>query len=510
MTLLDILRYRSRLSGDYPAIRSEEGQMTFQQFEEACQSLCRSLFGLGLRKGDRVAVLDFNSIEGCLVSFGVPAFGMVAVPLNFRLADKEMIEVLNDSGASALIYSPAFAEMVNRIRSELPAVKHFIGTRPGGQDPHLQTLMESPPKISFLEPTPDDLAHLLYTSGTTGRPKGVQLTHRNSLTTITSLLIDFRLEPEDIGLMVAPLFHVAGFHTFMALFARGCSVHLLPAFDPIKTVEALRTTKASVTLLVPAMIAALMNLPEQHPWDPASLRLVIYAGAPMPEELLKACLDRFGYRFLQIYGTTETSAITCLTPEDHQTRSYVASAGRQLFGSDLRVVDDLGHEVAPGEIGEVVVRGEGMMPGYWNSPQETERVIRDGWFHTGDVGLSDDHGYLFLKDRKKDMIVTGGENVYPVEVENVLLQDSAILEAAVIGTPDKKWGEQVLAIVRLKAGPPRTAEEIISFCRERLAGYKCPKAVTFSKDPLPRTPSGKIRKNILRQPFWEGLERKIH
>ena len=230
----------------------------------------------------------------------------------------------------------------------------------------------------------------------------------------------------------------------------------------------------------------------------------------MPEELLNACIHRFGYKFLQIYGTTETSAITCLTLEDHKTPSLFASAGRPLFGNEVKVVDEQGRETLPGEMGEVIVRGDSVMPGYWNSPEETESVIKNGWFHTGDVGLSDEQGYIFLKDRKKDMIVTGGENVYPVEVENVLLQDPGLLEAAVIGVPDKKWGEQVLAIVSLRPGQKRTAEEIISFCRERLAGYKCPKAIEFATDPLPRTPSGKIKKNILSQPFWKGFDRKIH
>jgi long-chain acyl-CoA synthetase len=473
-------------------------------------SLGKVLFGLGLKAGDRVALLDYNSIELSLVNFGVPVCGMVALPLNYRLSPRELADVINDSQSAALIYCPAVTDLVNQIRSKLPSVKYFLCTSTSNNDSSLPSLLEKVPNISLPEPKPEDLAHLLYTSGTTGRPKGVQLTHSNSVATIKSLLIDLRFEPNDIGLMIAPLFHIAGIHTFMGLIARGCTVHLLPSFDPIKTLDTLRSTKATVTLLVPAMIAALMNRPDLNKLDLSSLRMVIYAGAPMPEELLKTCINRFGYKFLQVYGTTETSAITCLTIDDHRRPQYFSSAGRQFFGNQVKVVDENDRETPPGEIGEVILRGENVMTGYWNAPEETALVLKDGWFHTGDMGLSDGNGYIFLKDRKKDMIVTGGENVYPVEIENVLLQIPAISEVAVIGVPDKQWGEKVLAIVHLRPDPKITAEEIISFCRERLAGYKCPKAVEFTASPLPRTPSGKVKKNILSKPYWEGFDRKIH
>jgi long-chain acyl-CoA synthetase len=237
--------------------------------------------------------------------------------------------------------------------------------------------------------------------------------------------------------------------------------------------------------------------------------MIAYGGAPMPEELLKAALNRFGNIFSQLYGLTEAGILTCLRKDDHKDPRYLGSAGREFFGTEVMVVDDKGRQLGSGQIGEIIARGASVTKGYWNAPEETAIALKEGWFYTGDLGVRDEKDYIFLRDRKKDMIVSGGENVYPVEVENVLHEIPAIQEAAVIGVPDPKWGEKVLALVMLKPNKKITSEEIISFCRERLAGFKCPKSIEFT-GPLPRTSSGKIQKNELRQRYWKGRDRAIH
>jgi len=359
------------------------------------------------------------------------------------------------------------------------------------------------------KPQSDDLAHLLYTSGTTGKPKGVQLTHANITTTLKSLLIEFGLQPEDRALMVAPLFHVAACHSYMALVARGCTVNLLPGFDPRKMLEAVAAARPTFTILVPAMISALLNTPGQDQVDLSSFRLIVYAGAPMPEELLKASKARFGNVLMQVYGLTETSALTCLRAQDHLDLRLIASAGRQMFGTEVLVAGESGEPLPPGSIGEVIARGSNVTPGYWDAPGETRAVLRNGWFRTGDVGWQDPDGYIFLRDRKKELIVSGGENVYPVEVENVLYEMPQIVEAAVIGVPDDKWGERVHAVVHLRPDEQIDPQAIIDYCRSKLAGYKCPKSVEMS-GPLPRTPSGKVQKYVLRAEYWKDKDRSIY
>ncbi|MBW1711703.1 MAG: long-chain-fatty-acid--CoA ligase [Deltaproteobacteria bacterium] len=510
MILSDVVRHSSRLYADRTAISSSTGTLTHRQFEASCQALGQALLGLGLRPGDRVALLDFNTPVYCLAHFGLPGCGLVFIPLNHRLAPAEVVDILADAQARALMYSPAFEATVEEMRPRLSLVRHFIRTGPGGNDPDLDFLMgRVKPPLEIPRPAETDLGHLLYTSGTTGKPKGVMLSQANSTATIASLLVEWGLTPQDVGLMVAPLFHVAACHSFMALIARGCAVHLLPGFNPAETLAAIQEKKVSFCLLVPAMIAALLNLPGQEKFDLSSLRTVIYAGAPMPEELLKAALNRFGNVFAQVYGLTETSALTCLPKEAHQLPGVLTSAGRQMFGTEVLVVDDQGREAEPGQIGEVVARGGNVTSGYWRAEEETAQVLKEGWFHTGDMAYGDDQGYIFLKDRKKEMIVSGGENVYPVEVENVLHKIPAVQEAAVIGVPDPKWGEKVLALVHLRPGQEISPQDILDFCSQRLAGYKCPKVIEFT-GPLPRTSSGKIHKKVLRDKYWAGQDRAIH
>jgi len=510
MNVADVLRHTVKLHANKTALTFPAGELTYGEFGAACIAIGNALYELGLKRGDRVAILDRNSPELCQALVAVPACGLVALPLNFRLASRELAGILADAQASVLIYSSDFGEVVDGVRSELPFLRHVICTRPRQGSADFGNLMGQAPKRQLPEPGPEEPAHLLYTSGTTGRPKGVPLTHANITSTLRSLLIEFGLQPEDRSLMVAPLFHVAACHTYMALLARGCTSHVLPAFDPLKTLQAIAETRPTFTILVPAMISALLNTPGQHDADVSSLRLVVYAGAPMPQELLQAAVARFGNIFLQVYGLTETSALTCLRVADHHDPRLIASAGHQMFGTEVRVVGESGAPARAESVGEVIARGENVMPGYWNAPDESRAVWRNGWFYTGDVGFMDQNGYIFLRDRKKDMIVSGGENVYPVEVENVLHEIPLILEAAVIGVPDEKWGERVHAIVHLRPGERMDPQEIVDFCRGKLAAYKCPKSIEVSPGVLPRTASGKVQKNVLRAKYWQDQNRGIH
>lgn len=510
MNISDILRHSTKLYGDKIAIDSPDGQITYCQFEEDCWRLGHVFFQLGLAHGDRVAILDLNSLFYCYIHFALPSCGLVVVPLNYRLAASELIGILTDAKVSALIYSPTFKDVVEKMRPELPFLRHFICTRSIGDGHELPTLMEQTRPVSKLpEPHDTDVSHLLYTSGTTGKPKGVMLSHLNNAAAITSLLVEFGLNAEDVGLMVVPMFHVAGCHVFIALIACGATIHILPGFDPAETLNAIQTKRVSFCFLVPAMITALLDELGQGKKDMSSIRTIAYGGAPMPEELLKAATNRFGNIFSQLYGLTEAGIFTCLKRDDHKNPRYLGSAGREVFGIQVMVVDENGRELGNGQIGEIIGRGASVTKGYWNAPDETALALKEGWFHTGDLGVRDENNYIFLKDRKKDMIVSGGENIYPIEVENVLHGIPAIQEAAVIGVPDPKWGEKVLALVNLKPNTEISPEEILSFCRERLAGFKCPKSIEF-KGPLPRTSSGKIQKNELRKPYWKGRDRAIH
>ncbi|MBN1106279.1 MAG: AMP-binding protein [Deltaproteobacteria bacterium] len=509
MELYRVLEHSVRLYGDKPAVTSARGSLTYRQFMDAAERLGSALYGLGLKPGDRVAILDHNSIELAVAHFGIPACSLVTLPLNTRLSKDELLGIVTNARASALIYSPPFAQTAEAMVPDLPFLKAHLCTESGAGGCDLRLLMEKAGHTALRRPAPEDLATLLYTSGTTGVPKGVKLTHGNTTSTLASLLIEWGLTAEDSGLMVAPFFHVAGCHTYMSHIARGCTAHILPAFEPRATLDALEKTRATVTLLVPAMIGALLNLPDQEKADLSALKLIAYAGSPMPEELLKRALNRFGNVFFQIYGLTETSVLTCLTRKDHENPDLLTSGGREMYGCRVRIVDDMGRETAPDEIGHILASGDNVTSGYWEAPEETAAVLREGWFDTGDVAVRDRNGYIYLRDRKKDMIVTGGENVYPVEVENVLTELPEILEAAVIGVPDDRWGERVIALVHLRPEKTLPEEAILSYCRERLAKYKSPKAVVFM-GPLPRTPSGKIQKNVLREPYWKGLIRRVN
>jgi len=358
-----------------------------------------------------------------------------------------------------------------------------------------------------------DCAVQMYTSGTTGHPKGAQLSHANLLTLLPGALRQFgRWHDGDVSLVCMPLFHIGGSGWALVGLYAGAEIVLAREFDPAAMLRLIAEFGVTKAFLVPAMILFLLQAPQCAKTDFSSLELIAYGASPAPIELLRAALKAFGCGFAQVYGLTETTgAITYLPPEDHGEHAIerLKSCGKPMTGVAIKILDASGHELPPGEVGEVVCRTPQIMLGYWDLPEATRAAIRDGWFHTGDAGYMDGDGYVYIYDRVKDMIISGGENIYPAEVENALFGHPAIADVAVIGVPDEKWGEAVKAVVVKKPGIEVSIAELIEFARSRIGGFKVPRSIDFV-DALPRNPSGKILKRELRKPYWADQDRQVH
>jgi len=494
--------YRNKI-----ALKYGDKRLTFGELKNRALQLANALFSLGLHKKDTVAFLDYNSVEYIEFHIGLPLAGLIAVPLNFRLVGEELRTIINNALCKALIYRSSFAPVLDEIREDLPSVKYFVcldGSRE--HDIGYEELLTKEQSEDFPSPGEDDPAYILYTSGTTGAPKGATLTHRNMLSAMRGNIVEQEIIPENSFLHVASLFHIAPLQILLAFLYQGCTCVVTPQFDPKVTMELIQQECISNIFLVPRMISAISNHPELSQYDLSSLSTIAYGGAPTPPEVLRNFLDRWGPIFLQVYGASEAGLITVLRKHEHMINDkdgqpkYLNSCGREIIDVLIKMVNNEGNEVNPGEVGEILVRSEGVMQGYWQLPAETSECIKDGWLHTGDLGILDEDGYLFHVDRKKDMIISGGENIYPAEVENVLHMVPEILEAAVIGVPDEKWGETVKAVVVLKAGHSLSERDIIAFCKRNLAGYKKPTSVDFMRE-LPRNAAGKILKGVLREKY---------
>ena len=477
----------------------------------------------GLGPGARIAFLDRNGIAYFDVLFGGALLGAVNVAVNWRLAPPEMAAIIDDSGAPLLVmhaeYLPALADMPGG----LPGVRRIVVLGDGetsGSDPRMVLFddwiagcpAEDPGHVGEL----GEVSMQLYTSGTTGLPKGVMLTNANMATAISEAGQTFRIDASTVSLVAMPLFHIGGSGWALCAMSRGGRSIILRDMDPVHLLELVAAERITEMFVVPAVLMMLLATPLLGRTDLSSLRLIFYGASPISEDVLVKCLAAFGCGFVQVYGMTETTgAITSLAFEDHdpdgERRGLLRSAGRPHGSVELRVVDpDTGTDVAPGEVGEVWTRSAYNMAGYWQKPNDTAATIdASGWLRTGDAGYLDADGYLYLHDRIKDMVVSGGENIYPAEVENVLLAHGSVIDAAVIGVPDEKWGETVKAIVVLAPGAVLNEADVIAHCRANLAHYKCPTSVE-SVEALPRNPSGKILKRELRAPYWEGTARAIN
>ena len=508
-----ILEKARSLYGHKEAVICGRTRLTYNQFADRIFALAGFLKSKGLGRGDRMAILHQNSHEFLESYFAAAQLGAVLNPLNFRLTARDLAYILKDSGALFLIASPRFKETVHPILSLETELKGVIWT--GDENDHSSPdfyayediLISSDPVPAPKEFSDDQLAHLYYTSGTTGRPKGVMLSHKNVCLHALAAIAELKITDRDNWIHVAPLFHLAdAWATFAVTWVGGKHI-IIPDFDPEYILSTLEKEKITITNLVPTMLNALINDQRVSAYDYSSLRALLSGGAPIAPELVKQIIQTFKCDYIQTYGLTETSPYLTLSilkenlqrlPEEEQF-AFKAKTGRPFMGVNLKVVREDGTEVkADGlEVGEIIVTGDTVTTGYWNLPQETAKSLRDGWLYTGDLAVMDQEGYVDIVDRKKDMIITGGENVYSIEVENVLYAHPAVLEAAVIGVPDPKWGEAVKAFVVLKAGHSASEPEIIRFCKDNLAGYKAPKSVDFI-DELPKTGSGKIFKKGLK------------
>ena len=495
---------RLRMSPQKPAIWFEGTTTTHGEFALAVRRAASVLHDLGVQRGDRVAWLGANHPVGLELLYACGQLGAVWVPVNARLTPPEAQYVLAHSGASLVVHGREHGTTADVLRDQLPAVRTWVAAEPpieGGADSlDWTTLTGAAEPVLRDEPvTHDDVCLVMYTSGTTGRPKGAVLTHGNMTWACLDQVLSLEGGPDERTLGLAPLFHVGGLNgTVNPTLLRGGCVVLVRGFDPAGTLQVISEQRVTSFFAVPTMMDALARQPGFATLDLSALRTVAAAGAPLPLPLLHTWLDR-GITVQQAYGMTETApAGTMLDSADAVAK--VGSAGTSQFFVDVRVVRPDGTECAPGEIGEVVVSGPNVMQGYWDAPEATAAVLVDGWYHSGDAGSVDEDGYLTIRDRYKDMIISGGENVYPAEVESTMLELPQVQEVAVIGVPDPHWGEVGLAVVVPTPGTVPDADALRATLRERLAGFKVPKEVRFV-DELPKTATGKIRKPDLRQTY---------
>jgi long-chain acyl-CoA synthetase len=491
--MISPLRRAERVAGDQDAISCGALRFTYAQLAERCRRLGGALVQLGLDRGDRVAVVGPNCHRYLELYQAVPGAGMVIVPLNARLAAVELRYVLEDAGARVLFSAVEVADVPS-------CVEHVFDL---GDD--YEVLLEVAPELSFLECDEGDLAGLFYTGGTTGKAKGVMLSHRNLVANSTHLQSVWAFEPATRWLVAAPLFHAAGSLAVLATEWQAGHQVVLGSFDPAVALDVIAEHAVTHTVLVPTMLAALTDEQLARPRELAALRGIAHGGSPIATETLRRASAAFPEtELLHMYGTTETAPIvTALRHEELLLdQPCIRSCGQAVPGVEVELRTLAGEPVAMGEVGEVVVRGPNVMLGYWNKPAPTSEVLRDGWYHTGDLAYLDTQDRVYLVDRAKDMIVTGGENVYGTEVEEALYTHHAVLEAAVFGVPDEHWGEAVYAVV-----VPRTEidpEELVAHCRTLIAGYKVPKQIELRTEPLPKSAAGKVLKRELRAVHWEG------
>ena len=504
---------------NHVVVVDQEKKLTAKELLQRSDRLANALLGLGLKKGDRVAVLLNNCCQSMECFYGISRAGLVFVPLNPRYSAAEHLYILNDSEAKAFLFGEEFADVVRPILAEASGVSYHIGVTGRVSKPvhsYEELLNRASPGDPGVEISDEDLYSIRYTAGTTGRPKGVIHTHRNNIVMLYNVLMNgFPIEEGDAILLTAPVTHASGTQVLPHI-VRGAKVIVLPGFEVKTLLETIQRERITTLYLVPTMIVMLLADPDLGKYDLSSLKNIRYGASPISPETLKKAIQVFGNIFIQGYGLTEgLNPLTVLPKKDHvldgseRSLKRLSSIGKEVTIARVRIMDEEGKILPAGQIGEIVVQSEQNMKGYWKKPEATAETLRNGWLHTRDLGYIDEDGYVYLVDRKDDMIVSGGFNVYPKEVEDVLYMHPAVLEAAVFGVPDEKWGEAVRATVSLKPGMKATEEEIIEHCKKHLAGFKKPKSVAFI-EALPKSAYGKILRRVLKAPFWKDRERMIN
>ena len=516
LKIFDIPRVHGVGRADHPAFVLGDRTVTYAEFYERCQRVANGLAALGVGAQDRVAFLDKNGIEHFELYHGAGLLNAVSVDVNWRLAAPEVEFIVNDMQAKVLVVGSDFADVLDAIAPNLTTVTDILVV--GGHDGYesWDDWVEAQPLGDpGVESADDDVAYQLYSSGTTGRPKGVMLTNDNFAGTLP-LLDTWDIDDSVVSLVAMPLFHIAGSAWAGVALTLGGTNVILRELDLEELVRIMSEDRITHAVLVPAALQFLQMVPGVDDADFSGVKMMAYGASPISEEVLVGAIKMFpNAAFWQVYGLTETTAgVVYLPPEDHDVngpnKHRLRSCGVAGPNVELRIVDGSTLEDMPtGEVGEIWIRSPQVMKGYWNMPEETAASITpDGWFRSGDAGYLDEDGYLYIHDRVKDMIVSGGENVYPAEIENVLMAHPAVADAAVIGVPDDKWGETAKAIIVKVPGAEVAEDELIEYCRGQLARFKCPTSVDWT-DALPRNPSGKILKKELREPYWEGHDRRV-
>ncbi|MDB4443771.1 long-chain-fatty-acid--CoA ligase [bacterium] len=511
-TYADIIYRNAILYADDEAFVYGPERLTFAQYNERVNSLIHALNSMKVKKGDVIGILSWNCLDYADFFGAAMKGGFVASPFNPRLQADELDYLINYSRANTLFVGPEFLETIDTLRPRLPNIKNYISVegKAEGMLAHsdlLETHSKEEPDVWVAE---DDPLIIFYTSGTTGVPRGALYTHRRKMEDTRLFAFGLTVEPGDKEIMAIPLFHVAGASYLFAFFYGGGVNIIFPqrAFDPAGTLKMIQDEKVTDIHIVPTNLVSMLSLPDIQKYDLSSLKRIWYAGSPMPVEVLKKGMDIFGPVFIQAYGQSESGPfVSKLSKRSHQVldkppeeQKILASCGQPCPGVHVRIVDGENQDARLGEVGEIVIKSRSLMKEYWQKPDETGNTLIDGWLHTGDMGYYDKTGNIYLVDRKKDMIISGGENVYPREVEEILYRHPAIEEVAVIGLPDPYWVESVHAVIVLKKGASAEQGEIIAFCKEHLARYKAPKSVDFVES-LPKNPQGKILKREIREAY---------
>lgn len=519
--LKESCRHRVGLFGDviyrnalfYPhgeAFVYGDQRITFEQYNKRVNSLIHALRDMGVNKGDVLGVLSWNCLEYMDVFGAAEKGGFIIAPLNARLSSNELDYLINDSEANTLFVGPELADMVRILKPKMPKVKHIIsfeGVLPGMEyhDDLLASYSTGEPEGEVGD---EDELFICYTSGTTGRPRGALYTHQRLREDVMCHVIEVPIESEDKGISMMPLFHIGGIVIHAYLLYQAATTIIMKFFDPQTLLRVIEREKITNIALVPTHLAVMLDHPDFEKYDLSSIRRIYYAGSPMPKELLIRGMEAFGPVFFQAYGQTESGPeIAFLKEKDHraigkslQEQQRLSSCGRPALGVHVRIVDENKTDVTVGQVGEIVVQSRHIMKEYWNKPDETKDALVNGWLHTGDMGWYDGDGYIYIVDRKQDMIVSGGENIYPREVEEVLYQHRAVLECAVFGIPDPKWVEAVHAVVSLKKDITASPEELIEFCKKNLARYKTPKSIEIVNE-IPKSGTGKILKREMKSKY---------
>jgi long-chain acyl-CoA synthetase len=513
-----MIRWPAENYPDKTAITFEGQEMTFRQVNERINRLANGLMDLGLKRGDRVAALLYNSPRAIETRFALMKAGLCMVPINIRQSEEENSYIINHSESSVVILDHEYLPKWEQMKGQCKAVRTTIvaGENPASGLSYEEVIRSASPREPEVMVLLEDLERIAYTSGTTGRPKGVMKTIGNDLARLRNDFLnqDYLTSSRDIMLNVAPLTHAAR-ELFRKHYLKGACNLIFRRFDEEEILETIQRERVTAAMFVPTMIVRLVLHPRVRDYDLSSLRRIYYGTAPIAADKLRLACDLFGNILRQCYGLSEaTQPVFLLFPEDmaipdaEKRALRLTSAGKPALGIEVRIVNERGEEVPQGEAGEILIRGENVMKGYWRDPEATREVLKDGWFYTGDVAKRDEDGFIYIVDRKKEMIISGGFNIYPREVEQAIESHPGVAEAAVIGVPDETWGEAVMALIVLKPNIRATSEEIIELCRAKIASYKKPHFVEFVGS-LPKNFQGKVMRRTLRDQHWQNRERKI-